>query len=669
MKTVQLSRLIVSNFKGAKKLDIPFQSSTSLFGANGTFKSTTYDAFLWLLFGKNSEDKKDFSIKNTVDVDLNRQDHEVEAHLIIDGEETILKRVYKEKWEKKRGEEASRLTGNETLYYWNGVPMQQKEFLSKINSVLDENVFKLITNPLAFNDLKWQERRVLLTTMFGEVSNEELAKGNQAYEALVAKLTQGKTMSDYLKQILAEVKKAKDDLKAIPTRIDEVSKSIPPAQDFDLLKSQINDKQIELQNIELQISDRNKAFEKVLDSYTEKKIKASSLRADISTIEITSRQEAKDKINPDETALMLIQNTLDSKMNELESAKNTLLTIETTLSGKKTELGQVQERMEAKRKEWEIENAKEVSFDDNSFCCPTCKREFEESDKEAKKVQINNTFNTNKQTALSNITAQGQSLSQQKASINSEIQTLESRIKNGKSLIENLKSVIEKAKSDIEAEKAKHAQSENLPSEEEVLTEILASNHEYQSKKGELAALEEIIKEQPSVDVAGLESQRNQIRSEIDGSKEILQIEAQILNANQRIKELKSEETSLSQLVANTERTQFTIESFERMKMEALESKVNSKFKMVKFRMFEKQVNGGEAPACEILVNGVPFSDANTASRINAGLDIINVLCDYYQVSAPIFIDNRESVVEIIDTHSQIINLIVSEKDKTLRVA
>lgn len=669
MKTVQLKRLILSNFKGAKKLDIPFEEKTSLFGANGTFKSTTYDAFLWLLFGKNSDDKKDFSIKNTVDLDLNRQDHEVEAFLLIDGEETNLKRVYREKWEKKRGEEFSRLTGNETVYYWNGVPMQQKEFLLKINSVLDENVFKLITNPLAFNDLKWQDRRTLLTSMFGEVSDEELAKGNAAYEALVAKLTQGKTMSDYLKQILAEVKKAKDDLKAIPTRIDEVSKSIPPAHDFELLRNQLSDKDLELKNIESQISDKNKAFDKVLSAYTEKKIKASSLKADISTIEILARKEAKEKVRPDDSTLMLMQNTLQDKSKELESAKNTLRTLETTVSGKRTDLNQIQEKMEAKRKEWEVENSKEVSFDDNSFCCPTCKREFEAADVESKKTQITNTFNSNKQAALANITAQGQALGQQKSSINVEIQTLESRIENGRSHIQKLEEVVKNAEKDIENEKAKHTQSETLPSEEEVFAELLSTNSEYQSKKEELSSLEEIIKEQPSVDVAELENQKNQIRAEIDSIKKTLLIESQIETSNKRIQELKDEESKLSQLVANTERTQFLIESFEKLKMESLEAKVNSKFKMVKFKMFEKQVNGGEAPACEILVNGVPFSDANTASKINAGLDIINVLCDYYQVSAPIFIDNRESVVEIIDTYSQIINLIVSESDKTLRVA
>jgi hypothetical protein len=99
-----------------------------------------------------------------------------------------------------------------------------------------------------------------------------------------------------------------------------------------------------------------------------------------------------------------------------------------------------------------------------------------------------------------------------------------------------------------------------------------------------------------------------------------------------------------------------------------LEQLVNDRFELVTFKLFETQVNGGETPTCKALINGVPFSDANTASKINAGVDIINVLCDYYKVTAPIFIDNRESVTKLIDSDSQIINLVVDPSKKKLKV-
>ena len=266
MKTIEIKKLNITNFKGIVKQSIDFKTNTDIFGANGTGKTTIYDAFLWVLFGKNSDDKKDFSIKNTIDLSLNRQEHEVEAVLVVDGESNTLKRIYKEKWQKKRGEENAEYTGNETLYYWNEVPMQQKEFQIKLSNILDESFFKLISNTNAFYDLKWQDRRNVLIQMSGELTNEEIAKGNPEFEALIANLTQGKTMEDYQKQIVASVKKAKDDLKAIPTRIDEISKSKPEAFDFENLKEDLKSKSKVLDKLDDDISDLNKGFDSKLES-------------------------------------------------------------------------------------------------------------------------------------------------------------------------------------------------------------------------------------------------------------------------------------------------------------------------------------------------------------------------------------------------------------------
>jgi hypothetical protein len=91
-------------------------------------------------------------------------------------------------------------------------------------------------------------------------------------------------------------------------------------------------------------------------------------------------------------------------------------------------------------------------------------------------------------------------------------------------------------------------------------------------------------------------------------------------------------------------------------------------FSLVKFKLFDIQINGGIKDTCEAMVNGVPFGNVNTASKINAGLDIIKTLCEYYQVTAPVFIDNKESVTKIIATESQRICLEVSPDDKVLKI-
>lgn len=85
--------------------------------------------------------------------------------------------------------------------------------------------------------------------------------------------------------------------------------------------------------------------------------------------------------------------------------------------------------------------------------------------------------------------------------------------------------------------------------------------------------------------------------------------------------------------------------------------------------MFKPNVtNEGIEECCETSYHGIPYKDLNTGARINVGLEIIKALTDEYHVTAPIFIDNAESVVKLVDMPSQMIRLVVSENDKTLRV-
>jgi hypothetical protein len=110
------------------------------------------------------------------------------------------------------------------------------------------------------------------------------------------------------------------------------------------------------------------------------------------------------------------------------------------------------------------------------------------------------------------------------------------------------------------------------------------------------------------------------------------------------------------------------IDEFIKHKIDLLSENINSLFRDARFKLFEVQINGGVAECCEVTYNGVPYSDLNNASRINIGLDIINALCKANGKTAPIIIDNAESVTNIIETASQKICLFVSAGDKVLRI-
>jgi len=53
---MELISLTLENFKCHEHLEMRFGGrSASIYGANGTGKSSVYDAFTWLLFGKDSK--------------------------------------------------------------------------------------------------------------------------------------------------------------------------------------------------------------------------------------------------------------------------------------------------------------------------------------------------------------------------------------------------------------------------------------------------------------------------------------------------------------------------------------------------------------------------------------------------------------------------------------
>ena len=163
---IKIYNLKLKNFKGIKDLEIVFDGKdTNIYGRNATGKTTIFDAFKWLFFDKDSNDRKDFNIKTLDEKNnpIHYLEHEVEATLIIDGQDMNFKKMLKEKWIKKRGQEQQEFSGHETNYWIDEVPIKKKDYEEKINSIIPESLFKLITDPLFFNNqMSWKERRELL---------------------------------------------------------------------------------------------------------------------------------------------------------------------------------------------------------------------------------------------------------------------------------------------------------------------------------------------------------------------------------------------------------------------------------------------------------------------------------------------------------------------------
>lgn len=668
MKKVLIKKLSLLNFKGIKSLTIDVNEEiTEIYGDNATGKTTVADAWSWLLFGKDTQGRSDFDVK-TLDKNNNvipKLDHEVTALLIIDGDEIEISRILREKWVKKKGSLEAEFSGNTTEYFWDGVPCQKKEFDLKINKIVNEDVFKLITNPFAFDSLKWQDRREKLMEIAGGVSDQEIAGTNPAYLELIEKLSDEKSLDDYKKQVLASVRKAKDELKMIPSRIDEVFRSMPEKIDFEALQSELNAENANLSSVDEKINDASKAFQAELDKVRAKKIEINNLKSEIELIENNARKEAEKRCTPDTTELDSLQSKLNEKKDELKSLESAKETLDRKLKGCKDEIPVIEKLIEDRRSEWYQINAEEFVMDEKDCICPTCQRAFETDDIEAKRAELKASFDKDKADRMARVQRIGKEDSNVLEDLKVSIKTTEERLSKGVEKIKEVKSEIQKLTDQIDYI---NGQETTTQDPNEIYELLIAENREIKSKKSDLEKLQSQITEDPKADNKELIQERQTIIEGIDKIKAQLQTKEQIERANKRIAELEAQEKELAQQIADVEREQFTIENFIKHKIDQLEGKINSKFKGVKFKLFNIQINGGLDETCEALIDGVPFSIANNAARINAGLSIINTLCEFYGIRVPVFIDNAESITKIADTDSQLIKLIVSEEHKELTI-
>lgn len=643
MKSIILKTLILRNFKGIKDLRVNFNRVTDISGDNAVGKTTIFDAFTWLLFDKNSLDAKDFEIK-TLDKNNNvihGLEHEVSALLNIDGVEKKLSKIYKEKWTKKRGEAEKQLTGHTTDYYIDDVPVKKVEFQEAIGNIIDEKLFKLITNPLYFSTiLNWKDRRNVLLSIIGDVDVMDVIKGNNTLKGFDALLGE-KTVDDLKKTLAARKRKINQDIDSIPVRIDELDKSILNL-DFEALESELKLKNEELKQVEDKLYDSTKLGDVVL----EKQQKLFNLKNMLQSIEYKAESQAN---RPKKE----LEALLDEKAYELKDTLRKVSTLEERLVSIKFKKDLVKDQMDSLRNTWHEEKLRTLEFNENEFVCPTCKREFEADDIEAKKESLIEQFNISKSRKLSDINSLGVAKKDEFEDIEKQISNLETEVEETKVKASGLEKEVKDIKVKLDNFK---------PS--------IVLGEEYKKVSCEIADLEVEINDNTSTKelISSLRREKSDLVDAIDNIKAKLTYREKNKATLERIEELKDEERKLAETLAKVEKEEFQCETFIKAKVKLMEDSINEKFKYVSFKLFNTLVNGAVEECCVATVNGVPFDSVNNAGKINAGIDIINTLCNHYGVNATVFIDNAESVNELLECESQVVRLIVS-KDKTLVIS
>lgn len=640
---IRIYNLKLKNFKGIKDLEIVFDGKdTNIYGKNATGKTTIFDAFKWLFFDKDSNDRKDFNIK-TLDENNNPihyLEHEVEATLIIDGQDMNFKKMFKEKWIKKRGQEQQEFSGHETSYWIDEVPIKKKDYEEKINNIIPESLFKLITDPLFFNNqMSWKERRELLINISGTtITDEDILNSNEQFEILKSNLD-GRSIEDYSKVLAAKIKELNNDREKIPIRIDELTKTLITEHNinYEDLENEKNMCNEELQKIEAEMTDiQTRARENM-----KKADKLGIAKNELNNLKFRLEVEHNNKYSHDAMRLQnekaLVENQLRNKREEYENR------------GQK--IDHDTKRKEDLYKKWDEVNKLTLEYDSDKFICPTCKREFEAEQIEEKKKEMETNFNNHKKA--------------EKDAINIEGQTINARLQENTAAREQLHNEINELDTKLATINNDLTTIENQQSGAKDFD--VTSLPEFQEKQKEIEKLQEMVNQMVADDTTEIQNRKSSIIEQINNIDRQLNEREVQEKTKARIEELEKQEEEIAQKVQELESQQFQIEEFTKTKVELLENAINSNFEIVNFRLLKTQINGGLEECCDTLVNGVPYSDVNNAHKIIAGLDIIKTLSKFYNNSAPIFIDNRESINTLCTINAQIISLIVTE-DTKLRI-
>ena len=630
---LRLKKIYIENFKGIKQLAISFYEKTTISGQNATGKTTIMDSFTWLLFNKDSEGKSDFDIRpnDRQGKPIDNVVIKVSAVLEADGKEIVLTKTQEQNWVKKRGSEVSQLQGNINKYEINEIPKTEKDYKAYIEELMSEELFKMITSPQAFTSLKWKDQRTILLRLVSEVTDQDVIATDEKFN-VISQILQEFSVDD----LTAKAKKALKELNKrqaeLPARIDEASKGLVQA-DFEACEVQKDDLEKQIHSIEEQETNAAKAGEaiaQVNNAIMQKQFALSELKRKANEQLINRKREIQKQI--DDAGY-----SFSTLIHDCEETEKVIQ--------RKTE----QAESNRTYREVLLKNYNEVhamEMDENSLYCPMCGQELPPDQRKTKLEE----FQANKQKQLNGVVQNGKQTA-------ANIKTLEDEIAVLKKSLENHK--VQK----VELNKQKTAAMEVLNALPQQVD--LSDNQEYQSLLAEIQKLEDQVREMGTGSgyLTQLKQQKNELVAALDKVKITLTGKENNERVQARVLELQQEQRTTSQLIADQEKELFLLEEFTKAKMDLLSSRINAKFKLVNFRLFETQINGGYKETCECMVNGVPFSSLNAGHRVVAGLDIITALQGIYGVTAPIFIDNAESVNDfnIPVMEGQLILLKVSE--------
>lgn len=631
-----LKSLNVSRFKGIEAFKLMFDATeTRIYGANATGKTTLADAFFFVFTGKDSQERQAKDWIQTLDADNNKihkLDHEAELVVELNGDTIVLGRKVKEKWTKPKGQKDEVLADTlDYTYYIDGVPTPAKKFEQFIKDKFMADIIHLLSNPMAFCSMDWKKQREMLYQVCGEASDEDVISTDVRF-AFLEDALKHKDIETLKAALRKTILTLKDEIKELDAVIKDRKANL--IQEY-VREEVLKEKEVKENRIK-ELNKQLEAGEEIFNQIKEKQKLVLEIEEARDKAKKAHNDEVYKERNEARGQLFISQ----GNFNKFTSKKESLLA---SIERSKKEIGIANEQIAGAKKEWIAKN-KQV-LEEDSKVCPCCGQDMPED----KLIEIYNRFDKDKAIVLERIVNKA---NQFKAFRAKE----EAKISENEKIIQDIDLEIEKLKVSIEV-------SQNLLNKE--VDETSLDTSEFDNR---IVAIQSEIESFKVVD-------NSQIKEKLESEHKNLQITMiklhkcdQYDKAIGEVKAKEKEKLDKQVSLAETETQLINATDFVTTKVKMLEDKVNSKFETVKFKLFKLNQKGNYEETCTALVDGVDWMIANTAAKVQAGIEVINALQKHFNFYTPVWVDNRESVTELPSINSQLINLIVSENDATLRV-
>ena len=677
---IKINTLRLRNFKGVRDAEYRFIGRNArIEGANGTGKSTVFDAFTWLLFGKDHRDQTPdtFEIK-TIDpatgMPTPRLEHWVEAELLVDGMPNTIRRCWVEDWVKPTGEIEDVLKGHKSVFIVNGVDVgTKKAFDATVQAWMKEDAFKLLTNPLYFiGGTDWLSRRKSLLDLVKDSPERE--KVMAEFADVVDKLS-GRSIEDYRKRLKLEMTANKKDLAICLSNIDGMRQALPEEIDQAEIREKVTEIHAERDGELEDLRDQIKGIDASITDYNaanaEKKAGIDAIWAEITKIQLEmgeaiakAQKDAQDENNRAKTAalqawtqLAEIEGIIKNDIPIIEREINDLENLRKERDGYASELAR-------RGDEYKKEKAQAFEYTPETTC-PFCGQEIPATSREEAEAKAREAFLAARKEVLKKIVDSAND-------IKSCISRIDSTIEKCKTMISEHKTELEKARADRETKIAEYNRLKAVPMKDlDAIAKDIERPYNIRIQELRLKAAKDAGTDDTLRDLTkrrrDLEKEVERITTEYTEKEKALEVKLTVNAERNRqlaiIDRKENEAKGFADAVARNERELARIAEFVEADIHSVEESLADLFKVARWKMFDRTMDGNLVEMCEVTSpDGVPYRSMNDAMKTICGMDVIRVFSERFGAKAPIFIDNAEGIIQDdFGTDAQVIRLVVKD--------